>query len=386
VARVQFADAFEEQAVLRHRIIDARAGEDQAVRAAERRDHDGQRHQRRAARPENRGEGGGSDAIVRGRLNLMQSQRREIADIGQDVERDHHGGTYGERERDVSFWIFHFARGERDVVPGVRGKERADLRNPERDQKAKHSRGRGHRGDKRLHPVGAGLDGLRIVQRPDAGEICVNRFGVAAHEDSGEDQRREPQQFGRGEHVLDPFAEFQAARVERCQEKNQEKSHKLLNGQTDRVFFRESDRRDHPSARRDRRPNDTEKAREPDSHCRDRARLNDQKQRPAVQKTPQRRIRFAKVNVLTTGLRHHGSEFAVRERRGNRHQSRDDPGDEQASGRAGVAGNVGGHDENARADHRADDDGRRIEQAQAANESGGFCRGWKRSRDVASCF
>ncbi len=174
---------------LRHRVIDARAGEDQAIRAAERRDHDRQRHQRRAAVAENRGQRRGGDAIVRRRLNLVQRQRRKIANIGQEIERDDDRRAHGERNGNIALRIFHFARRKRDVVPGVGGKKRSHLRDAERDEQTERARCGRHRGDERFHPVRARLDGLRIVKRPDAAEIGVNRRGVASQKNSRQDQR-----------------------------------------------------------------------------------------------------------------------------------------------------------------------------------------------------
>ena len=49
---IQAGGGLEEQAILRHRVGDPGAGEDEAVIAAERRDHHGQRHDGGARRSE----------------------------------------------------------------------------------------------------------------------------------------------------------------------------------------------------------------------------------------------------------------------------------------------------------------------------------------------
>ncbi len=116
----------------------------------------------------------------------------------------------------------------------------------------------------------------------------------------------------------------------------------------------------------------------------DRSRLNDEEQRPAVEKSPQRRIRFAQVNVLAARLRHHRRKFAVGERRGERHESGDDPREREAARRARLPRDVRGDEKNSGADHRADDDHRRIEDAQLANETSWRSGGRSRRRNSAS--
>ena len=75
-------------------------------------------------------------------------------------------------------------------------------------------------------------------------------------------------------------------------------------------------------------------AREPDGDRRDRAGLNDEKERPAVEETPERREGFAQINVLAAGLGHHGGQLAVGERGHERQQTGNEPDDKQPAGRA----------------------------------------------------
>ena len=63
-------------------------------------------------------------------------------------------------------------------------------------------------------------------------------------------------------------------------------------------------------------------AREADRDRRDRAGLDDQEQRPAVQETPERRERLAEIDVLAAGARHHRRQLAVRQRADDRQQRR----------------------------------------------------------------
>src|SRR5713226_525609 len=99
------------------------------------------------------------------------------------------------------------------------------------------------------------------------------------------------------------------------------------------------------------RPNDTEKLCEADRDSRNGAGLNNEEKCPAVEKTPKRRERFAQINILPAGLRHHRGQLAVRERRRQSQQASDDPDNQQPSGRAYLPRNVRGDDENAGADH-----------------------------------
>jgi hypothetical protein len=54
----------------------------------------------------------------------LEGQRDEIRDVGQQIQRDDDDRAEGERERDVAARLFHFAGGERDVVPGISREER----------------------------------------------------------------------------------------------------------------------------------------------------------------------------------------------------------------------------------------------------------------------
>jgi len=80
-----------------------------------------------------------------------------------------------------------------------------------------------------------------------------------------------------------------------------------------------------PISGRDRRKEDPQELAESHAYCGDRARLNDQEQRPAVKKTPQRPKRFAKIDILSAGSRHHSRQFAITESGDDGHESRDCP-------------------------------------------------------------
>jgi hypothetical protein len=113
-----------------------------------------------------------------------------------------------------------------------------------------------------------------------------------------------------------------------------------------------------------------EEPRERNGDCRNRAGLDDQEERPAVEKAPERRERLAQVNVLAARPRHHGGQLAVRQRRRQRQQPRDEPRGEQPSRAAHLPSDVGRDEEDARPDHRPDNDHRRVEQTEPAFELG----------------
>src|SRR5437899_2710399 len=79
-----------------------------------------------------------------------------------------------------------------------------------------------------------------------------------------------------------------------------------------------------------------EVARETDGYGGDRAGLDHEKQRPAVEKSPERRERLAQIHVLAAGPRHHRGELAVRERADHCENPGQHPRAEQPAGTADV--------------------------------------------------
>ena len=77
--------------------------------------------------------------------------------------------------------------------------------------------------------------------------------------------------------------------------------------------------------RRDRRKEDAEELAARHANGGNRSGLDDQVQRPAVEKSPQRTQRFAQVDVLPARLRHHGRQFAVSQRARDGHEAGDQP-------------------------------------------------------------
>ena len=87
--------------------------------------------------------------------------------------------------------------------------------------------------------------------------------------------------------------------------------------------------------------------------CGNRAGLDDQVQRPAVEKSPQRPQRLAQVHVLPARVRHHRRQFAVGQRAGDGQEAGHQPRRNQQRRRVDLARNLGRDNKDARADHRA---------------------------------
>ena len=182
-------------AIARHRVVRARAREDQPVVAPERRHHDGGRHERRAQSRQDRVQRRGGDAIGRGLLNGFERQRHQVRQVGEQVQRDDDDGAERERQRNVPSRVLDLAGGERDVVPGVRREERARLRYAERDEDPER---RGHR-----DALG---DRLEAPRRPELAEVGRHGVGVPADDEAEENQRGQRAGLGGGERVLDDLA------------------------------------------------------------------------------------------------------------------------------------------------------------------------------------
>ena len=197
---VQLAHAPEEQTVARHRIVSARAGQNQPVVAAEGRDHDRDRHDGRARAGKNYVRRLRRDAIARRILNRFERQRRQISNVREQIKADDENRAERQRERNVAPRIFHFAGGESDVVPGVGGEKRIGLRHADADEKSEGGRG-----------SQASADFLQIAaHRPDVAEVRGARARFQTDDDAEHDQRDERAGLRRRENVLDELAELQA--------------------------------------------------------------------------------------------------------------------------------------------------------------------------------
>src|SRR6267143_515250 len=124
-----------------------------------------------------------------------------------------------------------------------------------------------------------------------------------------------------------------------------------------------------PCTRRNRWQQNAEIARETHRHRRDRPRLNHQEKSPAVKESPERRVSFAQINVLATRTRKQSGQLAIRKRGGNRQQSGENPGKQQAAGGPRLPRNIRRHNKDAGSDHRAHDNHRAIEQSNGPHKA-----------------
>ena len=154
---IQRAGGLKKQSVARHRVVGSRSGKSQRVHGAYGRDHDGCGHQRGAERGENRLQHGGCDAIRGSVLDGFERKRDEIGDVRKQIERDHDAGADGERERKIAARIFHFSRGESNVVPGIGGEKRAGLRYADRYEQTEGGGGAESGGEWRNAASGPGV-------------------------------------------------------------------------------------------------------------------------------------------------------------------------------------------------------------------------------------
>ena len=89
--------------------------------------------------------------------------------------------------------------------------------------------------------------------------------------------------------------------------------------------------------------------------------LDDQELRPAEEERPEVAVGFAEEDVLAPGVRIHGGQLRAGDRAEHGEQAAEDPQANQQPRRLDPLGHDRQPDEDARADHRADHDGGRVE-------------------------
>ena len=104
-------------AVRRERIDDARPGEDEAVRAPERRHENRRRHPRAAAGQQGRGRGR-ADAVLWCVGDARKAQRVEVSHVREHVEARDERAAEEERAREGAAGLPDLGAGERHVRPG----------------------------------------------------------------------------------------------------------------------------------------------------------------------------------------------------------------------------------------------------------------------------
>ena len=168
-------------------------------------------------------------------LDFAEGQHEHVGEIGQHVEDDDEAGSQGERQRHIAAGIAHLTGAEGDVVPGVGGEERADLRGAEGDEHAEGA----FDGD-------AGCRGGVVHGMPCSavGEIGLEGGDSEADEAADDDDADQRADLHGGEDVLYAFAVFEAAGVGPGEEGDEAEGEELGGGQRYGIARQDVDGRD----------------------------------------------------------------------------------------------------------------------------------------------
>ncbi len=208
-------------------------------------------------------------------------------------------------------------------------------------------------------------------------EVCGQSLGIAPQRRAKQGQSQQRCDFGGGEDILNQRAGLEAKDIDDGKKDHQQNRDKILSIDPDVHVAqdhgpdpngRNLPQMQNPMGRRNGRKEHAKKFAEGHAHRGDRAGLDYEEQRPAVEKSPKRSQSLAQINVLPPGPRHHRSQFAIAERGNDRHESGDGPCRDQQGGRVDFAGNVGRHNKDAGADHRPHDQHGGAGQAQAFDQ------------------
>ena len=188
-------------------------------------------------------------------------------------------------------------------------------------------------------------------------EVGSARRG-AAEAEAEHDHGGERAHLGDREHGLDAAAFLEAAGVERGERDHDDDGAGLNRAHAER-----------PARRREDIPQRSGEGGERDGDGRDRARLDDEHERPPVEEAADRPVELRQIHVLSPRARHGGGEPPVA--RGARHRERagDRPDEQEPAGRRQASRDVGRDDEDAGADHRARDERRRVDEAESRLEA-----------------
>src|SRR6266496_1562267 len=211
---IELARLSEEQAIARHGVVRARAGKNQSIIATERRDHDRDRHNRRATSGKNCINGSRSHSIGGNSFDCLDRQGNQ-------------------RKRNIAFRILYLAGGEGDVVPRVSSEQGISLRDTNTDKQSK----RNSRGQTASHVLQFAAD------MPEIAKIQMHGIGIPAQEHAQQNQSDQAAGLGNRENILHQLAEPQSARVHEGQQDDHQHADKLGRRQRDRVTGRDADGR-----------------------------------------------------------------------------------------------------------------------------------------------
>ena len=233
--------------------------------------------------------------------------------------------------------VFNLAGGEGDVVPRVGTEEAADLNHCDYGQQADEC---GRATDADLHCMGGvpASAGPEVV--PAGAEIRGDGCGVFCDE-TDENDGGEGKNFCGGEDILHRRAQLYAEGVEQRKQGDDDDGGKIRSVEAD-VHVAEDHGADgycghmrdvpEPVVGADGGKEDAKELSEGDADRGDGPGLYDEEERPSVEKSAERAERFAEIDVLAAGLRHHGGEFAVTERSDEGHEGCHHPGRDEQRG------------------------------------------------------
>src|SRR5438067_22368 len=98
----------------------------------------------------------------------------------------------------------------------------------------------------------------RTLIGPEMRKVCGDRGGITSHKNAEKNQSRERERLGRGENILNEFAELQSARIREREEDNQQNRDELLPGKAQRILRRNLNGRNNPRYRRNSRREHTQ--------------------------------------------------------------------------------------------------------------------------------
>jgi hypothetical protein len=227
----------------------------------------------------------------------------------------------------------------------------------------------------------ANLDRVQSGERralPEIGsEVGVNCGRIAAQPESESHQAEQRRGLCGGENVLNQRPEADAQDIDHGEQDNDDDSGQVGGVQPD-IHVAENHRsnaegghvRDVPEPVRggDARKKYAKEFSESHADRGDGSALDDEEERPSVEKTPHGAEGFAQEDILTAGTWHHGGHLAIAERSDEGHDGSDEPGRDEKRRRAHAAADIGRNNEDSGADHGAHDDGRGAEKAKTLDE------------------
>jgi hypothetical protein len=320
-AGMDAADALEEDAVGRHRVVDAGRGEHRLAEEPEGRDRDPRRDEPRSGGAERalHHRGCGSEGLGQAR----SPQGAHAHPVHAEVERDHAAHAEEEAAGQVALRVPQLTGDEAGRLPSSVGEEDG-----------------GHGGAEGEH----GLDSVARARRGRRGGRGRDEQ-PPAHDEGGD-----------GGDLEDHQRRLNAA----------------AHGDAETVHGGEDEQRGHAERRlrKRKREQPSRVAREDEGHRRHASRLHDEQEDPAVQECGQRMIGVAQVRVLSTHSRPTRGQLRVDQRAQERHHAARGPRAQQPGGRRQLDRDFARVGEDAGAHDAAHDDHRRVEGADAAGETG----------------